>query len=165
MRRLPVPFRLSPRTACLASALFFLAPSIGPRDVRAQTPRPAARTQRVPLTVERHVANAPVTFGVPMPVKALDSSDLVRVLTPDLREVPSQINEVSTWQPQDPSVKWIWVFFFTTASTHYLLEFGPEVHRAAISGPRLAVYNNQRPGGGVDIETGPLKFSVRKGDG
>jgi hypothetical protein len=119
----------------------------------------------VPLTIERPQPGAPVVFGVPMPVKALDSPDHVRVLTPDLREIPSQITEVASWEPQDPSLKWIWVFFFTTASPNYVLEFGPEVHRAPYTGPRLTVYNNQRPGGGVDVETGPLKFNVRKGDG
>lgn len=100
-----------------------------------------------------------------MPVKALDSPDHVRVLTPDLREVPSQITEVASWDPQDPSVKWIWVFFFTTTSPSYVLEFGPDVHRAPIAGAHVTVNNNQRPAGGVDVETGPLKFNVRKGDG
>ena len=156
-----------PRIRTLAVSLIAAGFVLTASDGRAvQAPRPAAtRVRHVPLTIERPQAGAPVTFGVPMPVKALDSPDHVRVLTPDLREIPSQVTEVASWEPQDPSVKWIWVFFFTTASPNYVLEFGPDVHRAPHTGPRLTVYNNQRPGGGVDVETGPLKFNIRKGDG
>ena len=128
-------------------------------------PAAAARATQVPLRVERAQPGAPVTLGIPFPVKALDSPDHVRVLGADLREVPSQVTEVASWEPTDPSIKWIWVFFFTGTSSAYVLEFGPNVHRAPIAGPVVTVINNQRPGGGVDVETGPLKFDVRKGDG
>ena len=37
--------------------------------------------------------------------------------------------------------------------------------RAPLNGPQISVMNNQRPGGGVDVETGPLTFSIKKGDG
>ena len=86
----------------------------------------AATPTRVPLRVERAQADAPVTFGIPMPKGALDNPDHVRVLDASQREIPSQITDVSTWEPIDPSIKWIWVFFFTTSSSReYTLEFGP----------------------------------------
>ena len=157
------------RTACLAAAvLVTAAPALAPTPAAGQTvraPKAGARVQHVPLKIERHQPGAPVTFGVPLPVKALDSPDHVRVLSNDLREIPSQITEVATWEPADPSIKWIWVFFFAGAKPDYVLEFGPDVHRAPLTGPRLTVYNNQRPAGGIDVETGVLKFNIRKGDG
>ena len=80
----------------------------------------------MPLRVERAQADVPVTFGIPMPKGALDNPDHVRVLDSSQREIPSQITDVSTWEPLDPSIKWIWVFFFTTSSSReYILEFGP----------------------------------------
>jgi PcRGLX-like protein C-terminal alpha/alpha toroid domain/PcRGLX-like protein central beta sandwich domain/PcRGLX-like N-terminal RIFT barrel domain len=125
----------------------------------------AANHGRVPLRVERAQPDVPVTFGIPMPKGALDNPDHVRVLDATGHELPSQINEVSTWEPADPSVKWIWVFFFTTSGRDYILEYGPDVHRAPLKGPQLTLINNQRPYGGIDVTTGPLRFTVKKGDG
>lgn len=128
------------------------------------SPAAAAAPRRVPLIVERAQADVPVTFGIPMPKGALDNPDHVRVLDSSQREIPSQITDVSTWEPLDPSLKWIWVFFFTTSSSReYILEFGPGVHRAPLTGPKISMVNNQRPGGGIDVTTGPLKFTVKKG--
>ena len=67
--------------------------------MQAQRPA-AARVRHVPLPIERPQPGAPVIFRVPMPVKALDSPDHVRVLTPELREIPSQVTEVASWEPQ-----------------------------------------------------------------
>lgn len=126
---------------------------------------PAPRAGRVPLHVERWQPDVPVTFGMPMPKGALDNPDHARVLDDRGREIPSQITDVSTWEPADPSLKWIWVHFVTTSAKEYVLEYGPDVHRAPLTGARIAMLNNQRPGGGIDVNTGPLKFSVRKGNG
>ena len=151
---------------CLLTAALIVVPhSRLPLSAASQRGAGPAVHTRVPLTVERPQAGAPVTFGVPLPIHALDNPDHVRVLDAALHEVPSQITEVATWEPADPSMKWIWVFFFTTTEREYVLEFGPDVHRAALSGPQISVMNNQRPGGGVDVETGPLKFAIKKGEG
>ncbi|MCX6549505.1 MAG: hypothetical protein NTY02_00605 [Acidobacteria bacterium] len=120
---------------------------------------------RIPLHVERPAEGAPLTFGLPFPKGALDSGDHVRVLTPDGREVPSQVTEVSSWAPADESVKWIWVFFFSGRSSDYVLEFGPGVRRAPLAGPRVVVFNNQRANGSAEITTGPLRVGIRQGDG
>ncbi len=111
------------------------------------------------------MAGAPVLFGVPLPRGVLRSPDQVRLLAPDGREVPSQISEVSTWAPADDSIKWIWVFFFAEASDRYTLEFGDAVRRAEAPAPHVSVLNNQRPGGYLIVDTGPMKFEVRKGPG
>ncbi len=125
----------------------------------------APGTTRVALRVERPAEGAPLTFGLPFPKDALDSPDHVRVLTPDGREIPSQTTEVTSWEPASGSVKWLWVFFFATRSDAYVLEFGPAVRRAAYTGDRVVVFNNQRERGGSEITTGPLRLTIRQGEG
>lgn len=125
-----------------------------------------AAAERLPLTVARHADGAPVTLGVPFPRGVLASPDHVRVLSSDGREVPSQVTEVTSWRPVDPSVKWVWVFFFADAGASYQLEYGPDVRRApvphALEGQFL-VLNSQRPGGQADIVAGPMQLTVRQG--
>ncbi len=123
----------------------------------------AAQARRVGLTVARHQAGAPITLGVPFPKGALSSPDHVRVLDAAGREVISQITEVTTWEPADPSLKWIWVFFFATDSTTYALEYGPSIRRARPA-VQLEILNNPRAAGLAEITTGPLRFIVRQGD-
>lgn len=120
---------------------------------------------RIPLRVEQFVPGAPVTVGVPFPKGALYSPDQVRLLDATGREVPAQVTEVSTWEPADRSIKWIWVFFFTKGGPDYTLEYGEEVQRAPIEGPRIRVKNPQRPGELAEVDTGPLKFFIKKGEG
>lgn len=122
--------------------------------------------ERLPLTVQRHAEGAPITLGVPFPRGVLASPDHVRVLTADGREVASQVTEVTSWRPVDPSVKWVWVFFFAERDTTYQLEYGPDVRRAGASAPLggdLLVLNSQRPGGQTDIVAGPMQLTVRQG--
>jgi hypothetical protein len=130
-----------------------------------QTSAPAqvATTGRIPLTVERHQAGAPVTLGVPFPVGALASPDHVRVLRPDGTEQPSQVTEVTTWEPADPSIKWVWVFFFAEAGPTYSLEYGPAVRRVRPT-EVLESINNPRAAGLAELTTGPLRVVVRQGD-
>jgi len=120
-------------------------------------------TGRIPLAIERHQAGAPVTLGVPFPKGALQSPDHVRVLRPDGREQPSQVTEVTTWDPIDPSLKWVWVFFFADAGPAYTLEFGPTVRRQAPAA-RVEFINNPRAQGLAEVTTGALRFVVRQGD-
>ncbi len=132
----------------------------------AATARSAAAADRIALKVERHATGAPVTLGVPFPRGVLASPDHVRVLASDGREVPSQVTEVTTWQPVDPSVKWVWVFFFAADGADYQLEYGADVRRARVPAGldgQLLVLNSQRPGGQADIVAGPLQLTVRQG--
>lgn len=125
----------------------------------AQTPAVAGT---VPLTVERHQPGAPITLGVPFPKGALESPDHVRVRDAAGAEVPAQVTEVSTWEPADPSVKWVWVFFFAGDGNRYTLEYGPGVRRARIAAP-IEPINNPRAGGLAELTTGPLRVVVRQG--
>ncbi len=145
--------------ACGLLALAFTSPA----SVTARQVVTAPARARVPVIVERHVDGAPLTFGVPFPKGALSSPDHVRVLAPDGREVPSQVTEVTTWEPADPSIKWVWVFFFAGPADRYVLEYGTDVRREI--GPRgLEVVNNQREGGLVEVTTGALRFVVQQGE-
>jgi hypothetical protein len=135
------------------------APAIQPLSQR----QPAPDRGRIPLRVNRHVEGMPVTLGVPFPKGALASPDNVRLLTHEGRELPAQVTEVTTWEPADRSVKWIWVSFFAGAGSEYLLEYGPDVHRAREATP-LEVVNNQREGGLLEVTTGPLRFVVQQGE-
>jgi len=135
-------------------------PSARSRTVLSQVPG----SGRVPIRVERLVPGAPVTLGVPFPRGVLYSPDSVRVVSIDGHEIPSQVTEVTTWNPIDPSLKWIWVFFLTEATDQYLLEYGPAVHRP-LPTMRLQVANNQRENGLAEVTTGPLRLTVRQGEG
>jgi hypothetical protein len=135
------------------------------REGTTQARSTRAAVTRLPVKIERHAPGAAVVFGVPFPAGALKSPDHVRLLDAAGREVPSQISEVSTWEPADPSIKWIWVFLFAGARDAYTLEFGDSVRRMEPPAPHLSVINNQRPGGYVMVDTGPMRFEVRKGAG
>lgn len=119
-------------------------------------------TQQIPITIEAHIANAPITLGIPFPKGELYSPDRVRVLTPKGKEIPSQITEVATWQPADASIKWIWVFFFAEQGNDYVLEYGEDVHRMAIKNP-IVSENNMRPTGYLEANTGVMKLDLKKG--
>ena len=136
-----------------------------PRAQPQQGAAPAVSVKqgRIPLTVERYLPGAPVTLGVPFPKGALESPDHVRVLRPDGTEQPSQVTEVTTWDPIDPSLKWVWVFFFAEVGPAYSLEYGPAVRRQSVTS-RLEFVNNPRAQGLAEITTGPLRFVVRQGD-
>jgi len=117
------------------------------------------------LHLEEPRPGAPVLVGVPFPRGALYSPDHVRLEDREGREVPAQVTEVTTWEPADSSLKWIWVFFFAGSEAPYRLVYGPEVRRTLLFTPRVTVVNNQREGGGAEVTTGPLRFVVAKGTG
>jgi len=121
--------------------------------------------QKIPITIENASAGAPLTFGIPFPIGVLDSPDQVRVLNKNGKEIPSQVTEVSTWAPANQSVKWIWVFFFAENDDQYFVEYGKDISRAAIKGDIVKVINGQRPRQLTEVDTGPLHFKIRKGEG
>jgi hypothetical protein len=123
---------------------------------------PAGAADQVPITVEAPSPGAPLTVGLPFPQGALHSPDHVRVLAPDGKEIPSQVTTVTTWAPADSSVKWIWLFFFATDSNRYVVEYGPDVRRAPITGDRVTVVNDQTSDGFAEITTGPLRARIQQ---
>jgi hypothetical protein len=145
--------------------VFFVLTSLSVPAARAEVPPQAAVVSAgtVPIHIKRHQRGAPITLGVPFPKGALQSPDHVRVEDADGREVPSQVTEVTTWEPVDPSVKWVWVFFFAGEADRYTLAYGPAVRRARPAQP-LATLNNPRVNGLAELTTGPLRVIVRQGD-
>ncbi|MEA3401811.1 MAG: hypothetical protein U9R79_11275 [Armatimonadota bacterium] len=91
--------------------------------------------ERVPLRVSGAAGQRrPVTSGLPFPPGALGSAEHVRVLDPDGREVPAQVEVVTRWP--DGSVKWVLLDFQAdvpdSGQARYALEFGRRVRRAAV---------------------------------
>ncbi|MEP1151694.1 MAG: hypothetical protein ABJH08_08210 [Balneola sp.] len=119
----------------------------------------------IPVTVENNTPGTPQLFGVPIPEGDLYSPDHVRVLDDSGNEIPSQITKVTTWKPSDNSIKWLWVFFFTEEGSEYSVEYGENIRNAREYEQTLTVKNNQRPTGEVEVNTGPLRFVVNKGEG
>ena len=119
-------------------------------------------SNRIPLTVNAAEAGAPITLGVPFPQGALSSPDHVKVVDRSGNEIPSQITEVTNWEPADRSIKWVWVFFFADAGNDYFLEYGDQVSRSAYDGESIVVINNQREYGGIEVNTGTLRFKLDK---
>lgn len=123
---------------------------------------PSDKSNRIALTVNATEPGSPITMGVPFPQGVLHSPDHMRVLDSRGREIPSQITEVSNWEPADASIKWVWVFFFADQGENYSLEYGTTVRRAPASGPSIVVINNQRESGGIEVNTGTLRFNMDK---
>jgi len=121
----------------------------------------AQSSKNINIHVDNNIEGAPITMGIPFPIGELYSVDNVRLLTNKGREIPCQTTEVTTWQPADESVKWIWVFFFTEKTSEYILEYGEGIE-AMQSPNRIISTNNMRPGGGIDVNTGPLSLSIKK---
>ncbi|MDH3708964.1 MAG: hypothetical protein OER04_03690 [Cyclobacteriaceae bacterium] len=121
-------------------------------------------SHRIPIQIENHSPGAPITMGIPFAQGLLQSPDHVRLLDSSGNEVPSQVTEVTTWEPQDYSMKWIWVFFIAQSGNEYELEYGEEVRRAPLAGPLIKFKNSQRTKGYAEVDTGPLKIRVAKGE-
>ncbi|MER3318304.1 MAG: hypothetical protein RIB79_08425 [Allomuricauda sp.] len=127
--------------------------------------QPIATGKQVSITVENNKKGAPITLGIPFPKGELNSVDHLRLLTSDGTEIPCQTTEVSNWGPTDDSVKWVWVFFFSEETQDYVLEYGDGVV-PILPKEKVVSANNMRPRGGIDVNTGPLSFSIhKKGNG
>ncbi|MFV0248499.1 MAG: hypothetical protein ACK5H1_06035 [Tenacibaculum sp.] len=123
------------------------------------------QVKQVSITIKNHKVGAPITLGIPFPKGELYSVDHLRLLTSKGVEIPCQTTEVSTWEPIDNSVKWIWVFFFSEADYNYTLEYGKSVE-PMLSQDKIISINNMRSQGGIYVNTGPLSFSIhKKGNG
>jgi len=123
------------------------------------------QAEHIQITVNNPSAGAPITLGIPFPQGVLSSPDQVRLLDRNGLEIPAQINMVTTWEPVDYSVKWIWVFFFCEDDDQYILEYGPGVRKMPIEGPKIKIKNAQRSGQTSMVNTGPLQFSISKKQG
>jgi len=121
--------------------------------------------KQVNITIENNKEGAPITLGIPFPKGTLHSVDHLRLLTSRGTEIPCQTTEVSNWGPTDESVKWVWVFFFSEKDSEYILEYGDSVV-PILPKEKIVSMNNMRPQGGIEVNTGPLSFSIhKKGNG
>lgn len=125
--------------------------------------QPSCASDSVTVYVKNADADVPVKLGIPFPKGVLYSPDHVRVLNKEGDEILSQITQVSSWMPADPSVKWLWVFFFTDESSQYTVEYGENVRKTVESKNPITLKNNQRERGGVEINTGPMLLKITKG--
>lgn len=105
-----------------------------------------------------------MTLGLPFPKGALRSPDAVRLLDPSGEEVDCQVTEVATWEPADPSLRWIWISFLAGEAARYRVEYGDGVSRRHPPSA-IQIVNNQRNRGLLEVTTGPLRFVVRQGEG
>ena len=121
----------------------------------------ATINKQLPIKIENNKKGAPITLGIPFPQGELFSVDNVRMLNSQGKEIPSQTTEVTTWEPADISIKWIWVFFFSDEASDYTLEYGDGVYPMT-SEPQIISSNNMRPQGGIIVDTGILKFNINK---
>ncbi len=120
---------------------------------------------RIPITIENHAPGAPITMGIPFPLGVLESPDHIRLLDANHREIPCQVDQVTTWEPRNYSVKWVWLFFFAESGENYFVEYGPGVRRSPLTGDRVTMINSQRTQGFAEVDTGPMKFRISKGPG
>ncbi|WP_142785357.1 exo-rhamnogalacturonan lyase family protein [Changchengzhania lutea] len=121
----------------------------------------AISPKQIPIKIENNKIGAPITIGIPFPKGELFSVDNIRLFGSNGKEIACQTTEVTTWQPADGSIKWIWVFFFSEKSSDYLLEYGNEIAPIKLK-ERIISSNNMRPRGGITVNTGPLSFSINK---
>ena len=118
-----------------------------------------------PIKIHKSIEGAPITLGIPFAQGELFSPDNIRLLDKNGKEIPCQTTEVTSWAPADRSVKWVWVFFFSTGDQEYQLEFGAEVSKAPLEGPTIRIKNAQRKGQTTIVNTGALQFNILKGKG
>lgn len=130
-----------------------------------QNVKTGSETNKIPISVEKKSKGAPLTFGLPFSKGALNSPDHVKVLDSSGQEIPSQITKVASWEPADKSIQWVWVFVFATGDGKYTVEYGPDVYSKLQENDKIRVSNHWVEGGSVKINTGKLKFSIRKGTG
>jgi len=116
---------------------------------------------QIPIKIENNKIGAPITIGIPFPKGELFSIDNIRLLDSNGKEIVCQTTEVTTWEPADKSIKWIWVFFFSEKSSDYILEYGKDISPLQPK-ERIISTNNMRPKGGISVNTGPLSFNINK---
>ncbi|TVS20653.1 MAG: hypothetical protein EA424_02895 [Planctomycetaceae bacterium] len=99
-------------------------------------PAELARSARIPLHLlnepRAHVANAPMTVGVPLPRGALLDENHVRLVDEHGAEVPLQTRTSARWS-RFGSIKWLLCDFtadFQGEPRRLFLEYGPHVQRA-----------------------------------
>ena len=107
----------------------------------------------------------PVTSGVPLARGALVSDRHLALLDATGKEVPLQTEVLSRWP--DGSIRWVLLDFqvdlASSESQQFVLRYGPEVRRAAVSDPVEVIMNLVSPmvgSGRLRIEVSPDRFRL-----
>ena len=122
------------------------------------------RTVPVHLLEEAGVARAeaPVTFGLPLPQGAVYDLAHFRLLSPAGDEAPAQFTATAFWP--DGSLKWVLVDFVAQLGAReervYSVEFGHEVRRSASE--QAAALRVEESGDAIVVTTGPLRARINK---
>lgn len=125
-------------------------------------------TKRIRLTLEEpggiERTAWPVTQGIPFAVGELRRGDPVRVVTESGDVLASQAQCLATWRADLEDVKWLLVDFQAGlpagAARSIFLEYGPATE-AVPAAQQIRVEQTERH---IDIDTGPLRVRLRKGD-
>ncbi|PKO33966.1 MAG: hypothetical protein CVU34_09995 [Betaproteobacteria bacterium HGW-Betaproteobacteria-7] len=113
--------------------------------------------------VDRRGVPLPARGGVPFPRGVLNSSDSLRVVDGEGREIPAQMDTLAVWP--DRSLKWVLVTLLSdaaTATSPLRLEYGPRPGRRALPRDKLMI---TRTADGLSVDTGPLRFSLDRKSG
>jgi len=121
----------------------------------------AFNKKQLNIKIENNISGAPITIGIPFPKGELACIDNIRLLDDKGNEILCQTTLVTTWEPADESIKWIWVFFFSEETSDYLLEYGKDVFPMAPNKSIIST-NNMRPKGGIMVNTGAISFQINK---
>ena len=154
----PGPYRASYETGTRETQAAIRAAD-APILRRGSVPR-----RRVPLIIEEPAGvdrlDWPITFGVPLPIGELASDRSVLIRDPQGKEIPCQVDTTGYWA--DGSVKWLTVDFQATVKAgrrvEYQVEYGNDVKPGVFESPLRVSDNADR----VEIDTGPIRFSISK---
>jgi len=123
-----------------------------------------AKRERVPLYIDEPIGTEqeafPVRVGVPFSPGVIDSTDSMRVVDDQGREVPAQFEVTAYCTPEKQDLRWVLVSFFASAR-QYCLEYGSEVRHQ----PAAQVLKVEDTEPAVAVDTGVIRFSVDKTTG
>jgi len=106
----------------------------------------------------------PVTQGIPFAEGELRPGDPIRIVSEAGEVLPSQAICLATWRADLKHVKWLLVDFQAdmpaSATQSIFVEYGPGVE-AVPAGQQIRVDQTEQR---LDIDTGPLRVHLRKGD-
>lgn len=128
--------------------------------------REVQRSGEIDVTVPAGRAEAeawPITFGVPFPWGALDSTEQIKLLDGDGAEVPIETEVAERWS-REGSLRWVHVHTVVPIrrdEQSYTLVFGPDVERGAVTDPLKADESADE----MHIESARLRMSFSHEDG
>ena len=135
-----------------------------PEPLSAPTENPGSGQDWVAIEIDSAASTTiplPASGGIPFPRSVLKSTEQVRLVDADNRELPIQADKLATWP--DGSVKWVLISVLSgepkAARPPLRLEYGPQVVRKASPAGKLTI---TRTADGLNVDTGALRFNLSK---